>query len=94
MILIPYSTCGTEFKQSAPITAQECFERSHSGEGTVTESESDRRIKVGGSNPSPATTNARSGPDTWVTECTGYMGNSFGPKGFSSGSKTLVSKSK
>src|SRR5215469_576110 len=26
-----------------------------------------------------------SGPETWVTLCTGYMGNTFGPKGFSSG---------
>src|ERR1700720_3223037 len=32
-----------------------------------------------------------SSPETWVTECTGYMGNSFGPKGFSSGSNTRVS---
>jgi hypothetical protein len=50
--------------------------------------------KVGGSNPPPATNFKGSGPDTWVTKCTGYMGNTFGPKGFSSGSKTLVSKSK
>src|SRR4029077_17218016 len=49
---------------------------------------------VAGSNPAALTMFARSGPDTWVTECTGYMGNTFGPKGFSSGSKTLVSKSK
>src|SRR5438132_3787948 len=35
-----------------------------------------------------------SSPETWVTECTGYMGNTFGPKGFSSGSNTRVSRSK
>ena len=35
-----------------------------------------------------------SGPETWVTLCTGYMGNTFGPKGFSSGSNTRVSRSK
>src|SRR5258705_685307 len=34
-----------------------------------------------------------SSPETWVTECTGYMGNTFGPKGFSSGSSTRVSRS-
>src|SRR5215469_24710 len=49
---------------------------------------------VGGSNPLSPTISLWSGPDTWVTECTGYMGNTFGPKGFSSGSKTLVSQSK
>src|SRR5215467_7959848 len=50
--------------------------------------------KVGGSNPPPATDVFRSSPETWVTECTGYIGNSFGPKGFSSGSSTRVSRSK
>ena len=35
-----------------------------------------------------------SDPDTWVTECTSYIGNTFGPKGFSGGSKTRVSRSK
>src|ERR1700758_5269920 len=50
--------------------------------------------KVGGSNPPPATNLFKSSPETWVTECTGHMGNAFGPNGFSSGSKTLVSKSK
>jgi hypothetical protein len=47
--------------------------------------------KVGGSNPPPATNLTWSSPETWVTECTGYMGNTFGPKGFSSGSSTRVS---
>jgi hypothetical protein len=42
----------------------------------------------------PATNAIGSGPGTWVTECTGYMGNTFGPKGFSSGSNTRVSRSK
>src|SRR5215831_2793647 len=36
----------------------------------------------------------RSGPDTWVTHRTGYMGNTFGPNGFSSGSSSRVSRSK
>jgi hypothetical protein len=49
---------------------------------------------VGGSNPLSPTNNFGSDPETWVTECTGYMGNTFGPKGFSSGSKTRVSRSK
>jgi len=35
-----------------------------------------------------------SDPETWVTECTGYMGNTFGPNGLSIGSKTRVSRSK
>ena len=35
-----------------------------------------------------------SGPETWVTQRTGYMGNTFGPNGFSSGSSTRVSRSK
>jgi hypothetical protein len=29
-------------------------------------------------------------PDTWVTVYTGGMGNTFGPKGFSSGSSLHV----
>jgi len=33
-----------------------------------------------------------SAPETWVTECAGHMGNTFGPNGFSSGSKTLIFK--
>jgi hypothetical protein len=37
---------------------------------------------------------AGSSPDTWVTQCTGYMGDTFGPNGFSSGSSTRVSRSK
>src|SRR5467141_3127888 len=35
-----------------------------------------------------------SNPETWVTQCTGYIGNTFGPNGFSSGSNTRVSRSK
>ncbi len=35
-----------------------------------------------GSTPAASTTFIWSGPETWVTECTGYMGNTFGPKGF------------
>jgi hypothetical protein len=35
-----------------------------------------------------------SDPETWVTECTGYIGNNLGPNGFSSGSSTRVSRSK
>jgi len=35
-----------------------------------------------------------SNPETWVTECNGYMGNTFAPKGFSSRSSTQVSRSK
>jgi hypothetical protein len=35
-----------------------------------------------------------SSPETWVTECTGYIGDNLGPKGLSSGSNTRVSKSK
>ena len=35
-----------------------------------------------------------SSPETWVTECTGYIGNTFGPNGFPSGSSTRVSRSK
>jgi hypothetical protein len=35
-----------------------------------------------------------SGPETWVTLRTGYMGNTLGPNGFSSGSSTRVSRSK
>jgi hypothetical protein len=50
--------------------------------------------KVGGSNPPPATNSHGSGPDTWVTQRTGHMGDTFGPNGLSSGSSTRVSKSK
>src|SRR5882724_11607063 len=51
-------------------------------------------VEVVGSNPTAPTTRLGSSPETWVTECTGYMGNTFGPKGFSSGSNTRVSRSK
>jgi hypothetical protein len=30
-----------------------------------------------------------SDPETWVTECTGYIGDTFGPNGFSIGSKMV-----
>ena len=49
---------------------------------------------VAGSNPAALTTQTWSSPDTWVTQCTGYMGDTFGPNGFSSGSSTRVSRSK
>jgi hypothetical protein len=35
----------------------------------------------------------RSDPETWVTELTGHMGDTFEPNGFSSGSSTRVSRS-
>ena len=35
---------------------------------------------VGGSNPLSPTNSFWFGPETWVTECTGHMGNTFGPK--------------
>jgi hypothetical protein len=38
---------------------------------------------VGGSNPLAPTTSKRSGPETWVTQRTSDMGNTFGPNGFS-----------
>ena len=50
--------------------------------------------RVVSSGPSAEARIPWSNPETWVTECTGHMGNTFGPNGFSSGSKTLVSKSK
>src|SRR6202521_5161485 len=50
--------------------------------------------EVVGSNPIGSTKSIRSGPDTWVTERTGYIGNNLGPNGFSSGSSTRVSRSK
>jgi len=50
--------------------------------------------QVAGSSPAFGSTALLSRPDTWVTLCTGYMGNTFGPNGFSSGSSTRVSRSK
>src|ERR1700752_840013 len=38
-----------------------------------------------GSNPSGPTNQPRSGPETWVTQRTDHIGNTFGPNGFSSG---------
>ncbi len=49
---------------------------------------------VGGSNPLSPTNLFRSDPDTWVTECTGYIGDNLGPNGLSSGSSARVSRSK
>src|SRR6266568_775789 len=49
---------------------------------------------VGGSNPLSPTIFSLSDPDTWVTECTGYIGDNLGPKGLSSGSSIRVSRSK
>ena len=37
--------------------------------------------EVVGSNPIGSTKSDRSNPETWVTERTGYMGNSLGPEG-------------
>jgi hypothetical protein len=50
--------------------------------------------KVGSSSPPGRATLPRSGPETWVTLRTGYMGNTLGPNGFSSGSSSRVSRSK
>jgi hypothetical protein len=36
--------------------------------------------EVGGSSPPRPTIQIRSGPETWVTLCTGYIGNTFGPQ--------------
>jgi hypothetical protein len=50
--------------------------------------------QVGSSNLPGPTIVPRSGPGTWVTQRTDYMGNTFGPNGLSSGSSTRVSRSK
>ena len=47
-----------------------------------------------GSNPSLSATSLRSIPETWVTDHSGDMGNTFGPNGFSIGSSRHVSSSK
>jgi hypothetical protein len=49
--------------------------------------------KVGGSNPPPATKKSLSVPETWVTERSGDMGYTFGPKGFCRGCKVFSSRS-
>ena len=46
--------------------------------------------EVVGSNPIGSTILPGSSPETWVTECTGYISNNLGPKGLSSGSSTRV----
>jgi hypothetical protein len=46
---------------------------------------------IAGSNPAGSTSTRGSVPDTWVTVYSGDMGNTFGPKGFSSGSSLQVS---
>ena len=48
---------------------------------------------VEGSNPIAPTICFWSGPETWVTQCTGHMGDTFGPNGFSSDRSTRVSNS-
>src|SRR6266566_7896390 len=45
---------------------------------------------VAGSSPAALTIKIMSDPDTWVTECTGYIGDNLGPKGLSSGSSTGI----
>src|SRR5882724_3139979 len=45
--------------------------------------------EVVGSNPIGSTNFSGSNPDTWVAECTGYIGNSLGPNWLSSGSGRL-----
>ncbi len=55
---------------------------------------SPEKAGVGGSTPSLATMFSVSVPETWVTERSGDIGYTFGPKGFSSGSNSLVSRSK
>ena len=48
---------------------------------------------VGGSNPLSPTNLSLSVPETWVTERSGDMGYTFGPKGFSRGCKVFSSRS-
>ena len=43
--------------------------------------------EVAGSSPDAPAKFLRPGPDAWVTERTGYMGNNCEPSGFSSGSR-------
>ena len=50
--------------------------------------------RIGGSNPSLSASFPRSGPETWVTQRTDYIGDNLGPNGLSRGSRTRVSKSK
>jgi PAS domain-containing protein len=40
-----------------------------------------RSMRDWGTNPRLATNAIMSNPETWVTECTGYMGDNLGPKG-------------
>src|SRR2546428_3009421 len=53
-----------------------------------------RDQEVGGSNPLAPTHRRRSVLDTWVTVYSEHIGNTFGPKGFSIGSRRQVSSSK
>jgi len=78
---------SNNFGQNEGTEVKDC---NHLGSGEY----SPEKAGVGGSTPSLATMFSRSDPETWFTECTGHMGNTFGPNGFSRGSKTLLSKSK
>ena len=55
-----------------------------------------RKGKPGGFGALQASATIRilSVPETWVTECTGYIGNNLGPNGLSSASSIRVSRSK
>jgi hypothetical protein len=53
-----------------------------------------RNDGVGGSNPSCGTSLIGSIPETWVTDYSGHIGNTFGPKGFASDLSPQVSSSK
>lgn len=46
-----------------------------------------------GSNPLAPTISFRSGPETWITECSVWVGGTPGLKGFSSGTGNRISRS-
>src|SRR5712664_3062890 len=94
--MLPKPTVSVTAPQSTPLRTYTKLIAALSPNGPVAQRLEQRTHNplVVGSNPTGPTTSPRSNPETWVTECTGYIGNNFGPNGFSSGSSTRVSRSK
>src|SRR6266446_10238358 len=63
------------------------------GRGSSVVEQPIRNRQVVGSTPTLGSRTSCPGPETWVTDRTGHMGNTFGPKRLSRGCKVFSSRS-
>src|SRR2546425_766952 len=86
-VLRPIATLGQHFRAKGILDRFEAT-------GVVVKIAEILGVEVGGSNPLTPTDSQMSVLDTWVTVYSEDIGNTFGPKGFSIGSRRQVSSSK